>query len=158
MSQGSAAAAAATASATRFRASSGVQPGGNPTRTPSTACPGTLDGQSPARNVPTFTGQAPSTSAKGPSSCRAISFSNDLTAAISRKAASTGLTARCADSAWAGRPRTVSSAQRIPTPPRSSPRSVGSRSTAASASTPARAAASVPLPVHSSSMTGPRPA
>ena len=89
---------AATASATRFSASSGVHPGGKPTRTPRTACPGTLEGQSPARNVPTFTAHAPSTRAKGPSSCRAISFSNARSPPITRNAESAGFTARCADS------------------------------------------------------------
>ena len=64
-----------------------------------------------------------------------------------------GFRARSAASAWAGRPAISISIQSTPTPPSSTSRSVGSSTTTASPSTPAWQAASVPLPVHSSSMT-----
>jgi hypothetical protein len=85
--------------------------GREPTRTPTVACPGTLDGQSPARSTPMFTLHARSSCAKGPSSAAAISDSSAWSRSTSRSATCTGLTARCADSAWAGSPGTVTSTQ-----------------------------------------------
>ena len=143
-----------TAASTRLNAWSGVHRRGNPTRTRSRARPGTLEAQSPAVTTPTFTLKGLATSLNaGSSSPALISSSNSASARRIAGTQRTGFTARSAASAWAGTPVISISIHSTPTPPSSKVRSVGSSTTTASPSTPAFPAASVPLPVHSSSIT-----
>ena len=146
--------AVSTAASTRLNAWSGVHRRGNPTRTRSRARPGTLEAQSPAVTTPTFTLKGLATSLNaGSSSPALISSSNSASARRIAGTQRTGFTARSAASAWAGTPVISISTHSTPTPPSSKVRSVGSSTTTASPSTPAFPAASVPLPVHSSSIT-----
>ena len=73
--------------------------------------------------------------------------------ATTSSAASRALADRSAAKAWPALPRTMTSNHSTPTPATSTSRSVGSSRTTASARWPARQAARVPLPVHSSSIT-----
>ena len=126
---------------------------GCPIRRPNVACAGTLERQSPASNMPMLMLYGCLTPRIDGSISAFISRSNPRRASTTVSARSTGLTARSADSACADLPSSTTSSHTIPTPASNMSSPVGSGRITASASTAARAAASVPFPVHSSSIT-----